>query len=311
MRPLLRAAAAAALVLLASSTVRADAGADAADAAHDIAPAPPVVEPQASAAPPAVPETLPVASGFALRLTAPAGWTGYADSELAAADLSQVEGARVVVSRSWRGPRPTAHEPGRRYRDSMFLMCVQAPVTEWAPGLEQLVFEEMNQKMRDELGKYSELDAFEPAAVERTDAWFRQTFKAHGELGEGHRRGQVRQLQAEQPDRPHNHARNVGLHLLTVPAGSQDMVACSLACGETERPEQKTFLCDSVIAGLEPLGELTAEPAVTTLGRLVVGLRLRPWLGAGAGFGLLMALVGAALTLWGLVVRARAAKARP
>ena len=153
------------------------------------------------------------------------------------------------------------------------------------------MFDRMNQMARDELNKHASLDVFEPGPLHRSSTHYRQTFKAHGELGVGHGKGQVRVLTEERPDRPHNHARNLGLQLLTVPAGTQQMVACSLSCGETERPDQKTFSCDASIASLEPLGDLAAEPSVTTLGKFVVGVRRQPVsaLGVLAGFAMIVA----------------------
>lgn len=240
-------------------------------------------------------ETVPVVSGMSLRLTAPREWMSTKQIDTSFIDLSGLTGARVVLARSWVAPKPGTPETGRVYADSMLLVCVEAPAAEWAPGMEDLVFDRMNQMAREELSRHASLDNFDAAPPHHLETHYKQTFKAHGELGEGHSKGQVRELHEDRPDRPHNHARNVGAHILTVPAGTQQMVACTLSCGETERPDQKSFACDASVASFEPLGDLSSEPSVTTLGKFLVGIRRHPLSGVGIVLGLVMIVAGIAL----------------
>jgi hypothetical protein len=69
-------------------------------------------------------------------------------------------------------------------------------------------------------------------------------------------------------------------------------VACSLICAETEHPDQNAFYCDSSVASFEPLGDLSREPATSFLGKLLVGVRLKPVTGVGMFLGLLMMVAG-------------------
>jgi hypothetical protein len=251
-------------------------------------------------------ETFAAANGMSVRIAAPKGWVGQA-SDASFLDVSELPGAKVALSRAWTGPRQSEGELGRVYPDSMLLVCVQAPPSEWAPGMEELVFERMNQLVRDELGKKSSLDSFSAAPAQRRENHFRQTFQAHGELGAGHRRGEARVLTPERADRPHNHARDTGLHILAVPVVSQQMVACTLACGETEHPDQKVFACDASVSSIELLGELSAEPEMTFAGRFVVGVRKHPVTVLGMAVGVALMLIGAGAVVVAML-RARAAK---
>jgi hypothetical protein len=174
--------------------------------------------------------------------------------------------------------------------------------------MEQLVFDRMNQMARDELSKHGSLDVFEPGPLQNRGTYYRQTFKARGELGEGHGKGQVRVLAEDRPDRPHNHSRNLGLQVLTVPVGTHQMVACSLSCGETDRPDQKVFSCDGSILSFEPLGDLASEPSISTVGKFIAGVRRQPLSGVGIFAGLLMVVAGIVLAARGLM-RASSAKA--
>jgi hypothetical protein len=95
-------------------------------------------------------ENLPVVTGMSLRISAPRDWVSTQQVDTSFVDLSSLAGARIVLARSWAAPKPATPEPGRTYSDSMLLVCVEAPVVEWAPGMEDLVFDRMSQMTRDE-----------------------------------------------------------------------------------------------------------------------------------------------------------------
>jgi len=269
-----------------------DAGADAGVDAGAPSPRQPVpVEAQMGSA-----ETLTLTPSVRATIRPPKDWTGTPDRDGSFTEqLKEIPGAQVIVARIWKPSVARPAEGGRGYGDSMELVCVQAPVSEWAPGMHLIVFERMNSIARGELGKGAAVDTFDPGPVEDTGKFFRQRFSAHGEL-EARGAGGEKVLVEDHPDRPHSHAKAFGMHILTVPAGSNSVIGCTLFCGELERPGQKTFQCEGPISSFSPEGDLVSEPEYTLTGRFVSGVRQSPWTIATMLLGALMLMAGAVIT---------------
>lgn len=257
----------------------------------------PPAQPSASAeAQVGLTETITLVPRVNATIRAPKDWPGAPDRDTSFSEqLKEIPGAQVIASRIWKPAAPRPAEGGRSYADSMQVVCVQAPVSEWAPGMHLMVFERMNAIARSQLGKGAELDSFEPGPVEDTGTFFRQRFSAHGEL-EVRGAGGEKVLVEDHPDRPHSHAKAFGLHILTVPAGTNTVIGCTLFCGEIERPGQKAFLCEAPINSFAPIGDLTSEPEFTLAGRLASGVRQAPWTIATMLLGVLMAMAGVVMT---------------
>lgn len=262
------------------------------DAGPDAATSPPQAPPALVEAQMGPAETVALTPAVNATIRAPKDWVGAPDRDASfSGQLKEIPGAQIVAARIWKPSTTRPAEGGRSYSDSMELVCVQAPVSEWAPGMHLLVFERMNSIARAELGNGAEVDSFEPGPVEDTGTYFRQRFTGHGELEVRGASGE-KVLVEDHPDRPHPHAKAFGVHVLTVPAGTNAVIGCTLFCGELERPGQKVFLCEGPVASFAPVGDLKSEPEFTVLGRLVNGVRQSPWTIGTMFLGMLMSVAG-------------------
>jgi len=252
-------------------------------------------------------ESFPLGSGASLSIRAPRDWSGRAEQNTSLAEqLAQIDGARVVFSRVWKPATVFVAPDGRSFSDAMQLVCVEADVADWAPGAHLLVFDRMNGFARAELSKGASLDTFDPGVAEDAGLLYRQRFTAHGELEPKGAKGE-KLLVEDNPNRPHNHAKIHGVHVLSSYAGSRTMVGCTLSCGETERPDQSAYVCAAAASSLALQGELALEPEFTLLGRFLRGVRVAPWLLGGMIVGMVLALAGA-LVLGKTLLESMAAK---
>lgn len=251
------------------------------------------------------PETQNAGGGVTISLQPPQSWSGAAPDKASLPSLSEIQAGKVTLAWMWR-PSVVAKNTDAETSlgDVLMLTCVTAPATDWVPGVESLVFERMSVHQKQRLASESSLEAFVADPPEKMATFFRQRFKARGELGEGHGPGHVRVLAEERSDRPHGHVRIVGQHLVMAPAPGLTVMACSIACSEVRRPNQHAFVCDASLASLRVQGQLSAEPSPAgLLVRIAVGARKSPAAVLGLVAGLLMVVSG-------VVVLARAAARR-
>jgi hypothetical protein len=233
-----------------------------------------------------------IATGVRLVLLPPFDWTGTDASELAIPELAQVPDAEAVFKHTWK--------PERR-RGQLTVLCATAPATEWASGMQSMVFERLNVVARSELGEGMTVATFSAGPVEDAPPLFRQSFDATGTAG-GHRReGSIRVLEADPIDNNRDAVLGSGRHFLAFLAEPDRVLVCSAACVESVRWNRGR--CSGSLASLRLDGQLAPEPSASTMGRFVLGIKRRPSALLGTALGLLFALVGVLVILRGLLIR--------
>lgn len=287
-----------AFVFLAALAPRAIAQEDAAptaDAANlDAAPAVVPDAPDAAHGPVAfgAAEAFPLADAVAVTVQAPVGWRG-ADVDVVIPGLDQVPGADRKVARAWNAPDPAG--------GLLLLVCATAPSKDWAPGMESMLFDRLNDTANKELGRTLTLSSFTPALQEETASGFQQGFQARGEVGAARKEGAVRVIDpAEAAGPPKSALAITGRHTVAFSASPALVLACSLACAEPR--DGASAVCVAALAAHRVEGNTTGEPVASPGARLVSGFARRPVALAGVVAGLVFLLAGFGALLRGLIL---------
>ena len=277
--------------------------ASAADAAADATVVPPPPDPH-DATPPEPPSPvladevrIDVSEDVAVVVLPPHGWSPVEGETLEIPDLAQVPDSEVVVQRVFRH----AHHHRPRLTSEMFMICVAGPSSEWAPGMESLLFERLNSIANNELGKRMAVASYNAGPIEEALPVFRQSFEATGKAGSDRKEGSVRVLEVDRLDSDRAAVVGKGRHVVGFIAEPDRVLVCSAACVEPLR--HRRGVCASTIASFRLDGPLAAEPSPSISGRFVVGLKRRPSALLGAALGLLLTLAGVLAILRGLMLR--------
>ncbi len=226
-------------------------------------------------------ESFVLAPGLSVGIRAPAGWTGAA-SDTSWFKPDEVAGSALAISRTWALDMPDRPVTSSR-PIALHLTCVIAPASDWAPGLETLVFERMSTVVKTNLVERLSLDAFEPLLVEEDRLLHRQRFRLRGDMGVRQREGNVSVVEEDKPNAPRLRLSGEGKHIIGFVGTPAKLFACSVLCVIPERSASR--ICDDSIASMRFDGDLSAEPTPSMWMRLMLSLHKNawPWIGLMAG----------------------------
>ena len=268
-----------------------------------VAPIPTPLPPGIDASPPEPPTPMlgdevrfDLAGPVKLVVIPPFGWAGEPSADVNIEELTQMPGAESLVEHSW-----SSTNPKRAESTEMFVVCAAGPASDWAPGMESLVFERLNAIANAELAKRMAVSTFSPGQIEESTPVFRQSFEATGKAGGDRKEGSVRVLEVDRLDSRRAAVVARGRHVIGFLPDPERVVVCSAACVEPVRHSRGA--CSASIASFRLDGPLAAEPSPSWTGRFVLGIKRRPTSLLGTALGLLLALAGILAILRGLMIR--------
>lgn len=238
-----------------------------------------------------------VSKDVAVVVLPPHGWSESEGDAPEIPDLAQVPGSEVVAQRVFSHAHP--HRP--QLTSEMFFICVAGPASEWAPGMESILFERLNGIANTELAKRMTVASYNAGPVEEAQPVFRQSFEATGKAGGDRKEGSVRVLEVDRLDSDRAAVVGKGRHIVGFVADPDRVLICSTACVEPLRHGRD--VCSPSVASFRLDGPLAPEPSPSIAGRFVVGLKRRPSALLGAALGLVLTLAGVLVILKGLMIR--------
>lgn len=204
-------------------------------------------------------------------LAAPASLPALPDAQLPSPDLTGVPGAKILLRRGV-GKGDTRVEA----------VCARADASAWAPGVETLVFDKLDDVMKTELGNRGTVESFhDQPAVEPDGKRFERPFDGTVTLGLD--KNKPRPLDTSGLPK----ARFNGRHTIGFAGEPEEIVACTLFCTDTDNTACTDFAATATIDG-----DLLAAPTPTAVGRFMTDLAKKPLAAVGVIFGLLLAISG-------------------
>jgi len=231
-----------------------------------------------------------------LRITPPAGWIAQ-KIDKSFLDPSQISEGAVTAVSLWApvaGPTEKKHDA-----DSKFLLvaCVSAPSTEWAVGMETIVFERMTTIVKGEISKRMHLESLDASPFEEQGKFHLQSFTTLGEPGTDQHEGAVRVLATDQVDEKRSHAKGQGLHVIGFSSAAPRVFACTSVCSDLE--PALSAQCSSVVQSQVVDGALADEPSSSFTSKVYLYVHTYPLASLGALLGVLLSMIG-----FGCVLRA-------
>lgn len=216
---------------------------------------------------------LEVFAGARLHLRLPDGAYEVGPGSWPHVDVSALPGASMPVRVGFR----SASHFGLVLR----VVCVQAPSSRWAPGVEELVLERASGIVRYSLGEdhIERLDVVGETA--RVGPRFEQRFEGHASRG-GEEARDIR-----------------GKHVLGFAGDARDGILCSVMCGE----DAGVHACDELVNAASAEGAWLEAPPPSALTRTILYAAEEPWSAAAIG--------GATALLAITLVLARRPRPRP
>ena len=188
-------------------------------------------------------EIIGVGSNASLTIPLPDGATREPDDALPTIDLSNLPGARLAARLGYASASMTVR-----------VVCVAAPASGWAPGVEEIVLGRASQLAKEALGEGVTSFLVGERVALGGDERFEQSFQ-----------GLVRRRDANVAVR--------GRHWLGFAGEPREAIVCTAACIEPEPARA----CDALIAGVAPTGAWLGAPPPNLLARTLLLAAGSPW----------------------------------
>lgn len=180
--------------------------------------------------------------------------------------------------------------------------CLSAPVTVWLSGSGQqaAVFDHMDEYARVAMSEFVTIENFQSETMyDQSPQWWRY-FSLRARDGATKKEGSKRVIEAL-PDAPVTRIRGVGRHMLGFVEEPARVFVCSSWCLEPDVATQG--VCTKVVDTMRLEGNLVPEPQASRMDRLLNGLRNNRSAVVGVVCGLVLGIVGFAVTMRGVLMR--------